>query len=65
MLWGATEQYVARYGADRLLFGSDLTDLPIAWGLAPIFSAKISEREKRLILGGNIERLLEQYITRG
>ena len=61
MVWGCTEQYVRRYGAERLLFGSDLSDLPIAWGLAPIFSAKISEREKRLILGGNLKRLMERY----
>ena len=59
--WGQTEDYVQRFGADRLLFGSDLQDLPIGWGQGPIFYARISEAEKRLILGGNLERLLEVY----
>jgi len=63
-LWGgprATEHAVATYGADRLLFGSDLQDLPIAWGTGPILFADISEAEKGLILGGNLRRLLKQY----
>ena len=38
-----------------------LTDLPIGWGLAPIMYARIPEPEKRLILGGNLQRLMEQY----
>jgi predicted TIM-barrel fold metal-dependent hydrolase len=48
-------------GADRLLFGSDLQDLPIAWGLGPILFARIPESQKRLILGGNLERILSRY----
>lgn len=59
--WGQTEQHVAAYGADRILFGSDLTDLPIAWGLAPILYARIPEGDKRKIIGGNLQRLMEQY----
>jgi hypothetical protein len=55
------EQTVAAIGADRLLFGSDLQDLPIAWGLGPILFARLSPAEKALILGGNIQRLLERY----
>jgi predicted TIM-barrel fold metal-dependent hydrolase len=64
--WNQTEQYVALYGADRILFASDLTDLPLAWGLAPILYARLPEEDKRKILGGNLRRLLEQYrITPG
>lgn len=59
--WGQTEDYVGLYGADRILFGSDLTDLPIAWGLAQIMYAKISEEDKRKILGGNLEQLMRRY----
>ncbi|MCC7192412.1 MAG: amidohydrolase family protein [Phycisphaeraceae bacterium] len=55
------EEVVAAIGADRFMFGSDLTDLPIAWGLGPILFARISEKEKRLILGGNLRRVLERY----
>jgi len=58
---GQTERYCELYGADRLLFGSDLTDLPIAWGLAPILYARIPAEDKRKILGGNLQRLMEKY----
>jgi predicted TIM-barrel fold metal-dependent hydrolase len=57
----ACEEAVAAFGADRLLFGSDLQDLPIAWGLGPILFARLSVEEKKLILGGNIQRILTQY----
>lgn len=55
--WEQTERFVELYGADRLLFGSDLTDLPIAWGIAQIVYAKISESHKRMILGENLKAL--------
>ena len=55
------EDVVAAIGADRLLFGSDLQDLPIAWGLGPILFARIPPSDKRLILGGNLQRLLQKY----
>jgi hypothetical protein len=57
----ATEQAVAAFGADRLLFGSDLQDLPIAWGLGPILFSRLPVEQKKLILGGNIQRILTQY----
>lgn len=57
----ACERLVAAIGADRLLFGSDLEDLPIAWGLGPILFARLSEADKQLILGGNLRRLLASY----
>ena len=57
----ACEGVVAQIGADRLMFGSDLQDLPIAWGLGPILFARIPEAEKRMILGGNLKRLLAEY----
>jgi hypothetical protein len=64
--WGQTEEYVALYGADRLLFGSDLTDLPIGWGLAPILYARIPEADKLKTMGGNLKALMERYgITPG
>ncbi len=63
---GMTETFVDTYGADRIMFGSDLTDLPISWGLAPIMYARIPEADKRLILGGNLQRCMKQYgITPG
>jgi len=59
LAWGQTERYVELYGADRILFGSDLTDLPLAWGLGQIMYAKISEPAKRKILGENLVGLLK------
>lgn len=61
LAWNQTEQYVEMYGADRILFGSDLTDLPISWGLGQIMYARISEADKRKILGENLLRIMEQY----
>ncbi|MBN2308301.1 MAG: amidohydrolase family protein [Candidatus Hydrogenedentes bacterium] len=55
------ENMVAAIGADRLLFGSDLQDLPVAWGLGPILSARLTREEKGLILGGNLRRILDAY----
>jgi uncharacterized protein len=61
--WNSTERFVEMYGANRLLFGSDLLDLPIAWGLGPILYSRISVEDKRLILGGNLRRLMDEYNT--
>ena len=55
------EEFVERLGADRLVFGSDLQDLPVSWGLGPVLAARISPAEKRLILGENLRRILERY----
>ncbi|MAE19263.1 hypothetical protein CMK12_10115 [Candidatus Poribacteria bacterium] len=55
--WEEAERLVEIYGADRILFGSDLTDLPIGWGMAQIIYAKISESDKRKILGENLKAL--------
>jgi len=57
----ACEELVARIGADRLLFGSDLLDLPVAWGLGPILFARLSPNQKRLVLGENLRTILETY----
>jgi len=57
----ACEDMVKAIGADRLLFGSDLEDLPIAWGLGPILFARLSPDDKRRILGGNLQRILSTY----
>ena len=59
--WRRTEQFVELYGADRIVFASDLTDLPVAWGLGPIMYANIPVADKRRILGGNLRELLGRY----
>ena len=59
--YGLIEELVARAGADRILFTSDLSWDPIPWVFGPILYAGISVEEKRLILGENLRRLLQQY----
>jgi len=54
------ERLVAAIGAERLLFGSDLLDLPISWGLGPILFAHISPQQKRMILGENLRGILRE-----
>jgi predicted TIM-barrel fold metal-dependent hydrolase len=55
------ERVALEVGVERLLFGSDLQDLPIAWGLGPILFAGLPEDDKARILGGNLARILEAY----
>lgn len=57
----ACEDVVSAIGADRFLFGTDLLDLPIGWGLGPILFARISPDEKELILRENLKRILTKY----
>lgn len=57
----ACEDMVGAIGAERLMFGSDLSDLPVAWGLGPILFSRLPVEQKRMILGGNLERLLKTY----
>lgn len=54
------ERAVKEVGADRILFGTDWTYLNQAWGLGFILYAKISDENKRKILGGNMSRLLRE-----
>jgi predicted TIM-barrel fold metal-dependent hydrolase len=58
--YGFTERLVEQVGAERIVFGSDLTWMPIGWGLGPILYAHIPESAKRLILGGNLSRILSR-----
>lgn len=55
---GFTELAVALVGAERLVFGSDATGRSFASQLAKVTGADITDQQKRLILGGNLERLM-------
>lgn len=55
---GFTEMAVRELGAERVLYGSDAGGRSFASQLAKVMGARISERDKRLILGGNLKRLL-------
>jgi len=59
--YGFAERLVADVGAERVVLGTDLTWMPIGWNLGPVLFARIPIADKRLILGGNLERLLARY----
>ena len=56
----ALEDGVARFGAERFLFGTNLPLQDPGQSLAAITYAEISEAEKCLVAGGNLERLIEE-----
>jgi predicted TIM-barrel fold metal-dependent hydrolase len=54
------ERAVARLGAHRVLFGSDMPYLEAAMVLGRLLSARISDEDREKILRGNFARLLEE-----
>lgn len=54
------ETAVARVGAERVLFGSDLPYLEAAMSLGRVLSARISDADKEQILRKNFLRLIEE-----
>jgi predicted TIM-barrel fold metal-dependent hydrolase len=55
---GVVEYAVSKIGAGRILFGSDMGARDFSSQLAKIYGARITPRERKLILGGNAARLL-------
>jgi predicted TIM-barrel fold metal-dependent hydrolase len=55
---GFVEMAVRELGAERVIFGSDAGGRSFASQLAKVYSARLPEAEQRLILGGNLRRLL-------
>jgi len=61
---GITEMAVRKLGARRVLFGTDASGRGYAAALGKVLGAKISARDKALILGGNAARLLQGRLTK-
>jgi hypothetical protein len=57
---GILERMVARVGADRVLFGSDMPYLEAAVSLGRILAAKIVDDDKERILRSNFRNLIEE-----
>ncbi len=57
---GLIERLVAGAGAERVVFGSDIYFLSLPHQIGKILGARISDEEKRLILGGNARMLLHR-----
>lgn len=54
------ERISATFGADRMLFGSGFPYWTLAGAAYHVATSGISDREKTLVAGGNLQRLLEQ-----
>lgn len=59
---GLTEMAVRELGADRVIYGTDAGGRSFASQLAKVFGADIPESAKRLILAGNLKRLLQPIL---
>lgn len=55
---GMVEHAVAELGAERVLFGSDAHGADLSATLGKVLGAEITDRERHLVLGGNMARLL-------
>jgi hypothetical protein len=55
---GMIEAAVKELGAERVVFGSDAPGLELAVPFAKVMGAEIGEREKRLVMGENMQRML-------
>lgn len=56
---GGVEDMVSRFGAEKLLYGSAFPSRYTGSMLAVVRSAAISEADRALIFGGNLERLVK------
>jgi predicted TIM-barrel fold metal-dependent hydrolase len=56
---GLVEFAVRHLGARRVVFGSDVPGRDFAVQLGRVYAARITERQRALILGGNAQRLLK------
>jgi predicted TIM-barrel fold metal-dependent hydrolase len=55
---GLIEDFVARYGAERLVFGSGFPDNAAGGAQLHLLGAEIAEADRAAIAGGNLQRLL-------
>ncbi len=61
---GFTEMAVREVGAERVIYGSDVSGRSFASQLAKVRGADIPEAAKKLILKGNLQRLLSPILKR-
>jgi uncharacterized protein len=61
---GATEMAVRELGATRVIYGSDVGGRTFASQLGKVMGAEISERDRQLILGENLKRMMTPILQR-
>jgi len=59
--FGDMEKLLQIVSADKIVYGSDFTDLPIMFSMGPILYARISDDDKRKILGLTAKSLLKNW----
>ncbi|MGO8718589.1 MAG: amidohydrolase family protein [Acidobacteriaceae bacterium] len=59
---GFVEMAVRELGAERVVYGSDVGGRSFASQVAKVIGAEIPDSEKKLILGGNMRRLLQPVL---
>jgi predicted TIM-barrel fold metal-dependent hydrolase len=60
---GMVEMAVRELGAERVMYSSDFPGRSFASQLAKVYGAEIPDEAKRLILGGNIRRMLQPVLA--
>lgn len=60
---GMVEMAVRELGADRVMYGSDFAGRSFASQLAKVYGAEIPDQAKRLILSGNVRRMLQPILA--
>ena len=60
---GYTEMAVRELGAERVMYGSDVGGRSFASQLAKVMGADIPDSARRLILGGNLRRVLQPILN--
>ena len=59
--FGDIEALIDTMPADKIVYGSDFADLPVMFSMAPILYARISDDDKRKILGLTAKSVLERW----
>ena len=57
LIYGLLEEMVARVGAERVVFGTDMPFIDPRPGLGRVMMSRLSDDEKRLVLGLNAQRI--------
>jgi uncharacterized protein len=60
--FGEIERLLEVVPSDKIVFGSDFTDLPIMFSMGPILYARISDDDKRNILGVTAKGILSAHV---
>jgi hypothetical protein len=60
---GYTEMAVRELGPERVMYGSDVGGRSFASQLAKVLGADLTESTRRLVLGGNLRRVLRPILT--